>query len=257
MAHDSVLLQLYGNVDAPKLVYLPGIQGDATLASALRQSLVSRVQWIEITYPRTVEWSLEDYGTHTAAALASNSVNSGWLLAESFGSQVAWSVLERTLHDGFQPFGIILCGGFIMHPWRRAVRLTSSLCRSTFPAGLGIVLRLWRYWALLRAFGDPVRKQSIEAFIARRTPEDLAAMIHRLELIIGSDFRRIASQSRIPVYLLTGLWDPIVPWWPVRRWLRDECPGYRHGRVLWDSDHTVLFSKPYKSAEIIADWMGV
>src|SRR5882672_5109488 len=50
-----------GGAATPTLVYLPGLHGDWTLVGRFRRALGGRVSFVEITYPRTLTWSLEDY----------------------------------------------------------------------------------------------------------------------------------------------------------------------------------------------------
>jgi len=93
-------------------------------------------------------------------------------------------------------------------------------------------------------------------FIARRQqPADHRALVHRLRLIEAADFRETVRQLRVPVWQLTGRWDPVVPWWPVRRWLRDNCPGYRGTAVRPGADHVVLATDAAGSVADVRRWM--
>jgi len=91
---EELQIRLHGSESLPILVYLPGLHGDWTLVSRFRKALAGRVRFVEITYPRTLTWSLDDY----AAALKPGWRGMGypgWLLAESFSSQVLWPLLAR------------------------------------------------------------------------------------------------------------------------------------------------------------------
>jgi hypothetical protein len=77
-------------------------------------------------------------------------------------------------------------------------------------------------------------------------------MRHRLGLILGSDYRAVAAGVRFPVFQLSGLWDPIVPWRPVRDGLRSACPGFQGSRILATADHAVLVTRP----GAVARWLG-
>ena len=87
-------------------------------------------------------------------------------------------------------------------------------------------------------------------------PGDREAMAHRLNLIRHADFRELARAAHLPVFSLAGFWDPIVPWWPVRRWLHRECPGWSEYRMLYRADHTVLATQPEASVKQVLEWMG-
>jgi pimeloyl-ACP methyl ester carboxylesterase len=65
----------------------------------------------------------------------------------------------------------------------------------------------------------------------------------------------VARQTRLPVYYLGGSIDPLVPWPLVRRWLRNNCPGYRGSKMLWMADHNVLATAPAVSADTVIQWI--
>ena len=58
-----------------------------------------------------------------------------------------------------------------------------------------------------------------------------------------------------PLYALTGLLDPIVPWYWVRRWLRQNCPTLREYRILCRADHNVLSTAPQAAADLVVRWI--
>src|SRR5690348_16707147 len=93
---EEVRLRIHGD-DGPRptIVYLPGLHGDWTLIGRFRQALGGRARFVEITYPRTLTWSLDEYAAAIEEALARERIDHVWLLAESFGSQIVWPVLAR------------------------------------------------------------------------------------------------------------------------------------------------------------------
>src|SRR6266700_3094121 len=104
--HDSQLqIRTHGPDSLRTLVYLPGLHGDWTLIGRFRKALAGRVRFVEITYPRTLTWSLEDYATGVEIELARHGITGGWFLAESFSSQVLWPLLLR---KRFLAEGVIL-----------------------------------------------------------------------------------------------------------------------------------------------------
>src|SRR6266581_8830244 len=116
---EELQIRTHGPDSLPTLVYLPGLHGDWTLIGSFRRALASRVRFVEITYPRTLTWSLEDYAAGVEAELSRHSITRGWLLAESFSSQVLWPLLAR---KRFQTEGVVLAGGFVRHPMIWGVR---------------------------------------------------------------------------------------------------------------------------------------
>ena len=77
-----------------------------------------------------------------------------------------------------------------------------------------------------------------------------------MHLIAENDPRPIASETKLPVFGLSGWLDPIVPWPWVRRWLGKNCPALRDYKVLWGADHNVLSTAPKEAAGQILKWMS-
>jgi len=84
---------------------------------------------------------------------------------------------------------------------------------------------------------------------------DRQAMRYRLDLLEQYDPRPTARLTRLPVYYLAGLADPLVPWILVRWWLRKNCPGYRGGKTFLLADHNVLATAPVRAADQVVKWI--
>jgi len=252
--------RVHDDASLPTLIHLPGLHGDWTLLGPFRAALGGRARFIESTYPRRLDWSLDDYAGAIETALLEHGISSGWILGESFSSLVAWQFLSRqraaSRATAFNVVGLILVGGFIRHPWPWAVRFAHSASRI-------VSLRLLRH--LCKLYGRAARRRycdcpevvaELDEFVDRRTNEpDRQVITRRYGLISENDPRSIARDTTLPVYQLTGAWDPIVPWWQIRPWLRRNCPGYRATRIIWSGGHNVLLSAPRKSADQIMDWV--
>src|SRR5262245_58194044 len=118
-------MRVYGPANLPTLVYLPGLHGNWTLIAKFRKELGGRLRFVEVSYPDTLTWSLEDHAVAVEQALAERTINRAWVLAESFSSQVAWPILGR---GKFDVQGLILAGGFVRHPMLWAVRRAERVC---------------------------------------------------------------------------------------------------------------------------------
>ena len=239
------------------LVYLPGVHGDWTLLTSFRDFAKEKFFLVQITYPRTLSWTMDDYGKAVADAIDRLGIKQAWVLAESFSSQVAWAWLDR-IHQAssFEFLGIILAGGFVRYPFPWIVRVVERFFELT-PWRLWKVL-FWIYvrYSTFRHRNAPASAHTVHQFIARRTKLDIAAMCRRLNLLAGYDPRSIAPKTTCPIYLLAGTIDPIVPAWPVLLWLRKNCPAFKGHRLIWPADHNVLGTEPEKSLRQIAEWIS-
>jgi pimeloyl-ACP methyl ester carboxylesterase len=250
---EQLQLRIQGDASQPTLIYLPGLHGDWTLVGSFKRALGHRARFVETTYPRTLTWSLDDYAANVEAALAEKGITRGWLLGESFSSQVVWQMVAR---GKFQIEGIILAGGFVQHPVRAAVRLAARIGRGI---SLSLITRVMFGYAKISRFRyrhSPETMASIHEFIARRTELDRQAAVHRLRLIADSDFCDIVKTTKIPVFAITGWLDPVVPWMPVRGWLRRNCPALREYKIVRTADHNVLSTAADKSADQVVQWMN-
>jgi pimeloyl-ACP methyl ester carboxylesterase len=249
---EELQLRIHGDASLPTLIYLPGLHGDWTLVSAFRHAIADKVRFVEVTYPRTLTWSLDDYATAVETTLAKNDVRTGWLLGESFSSQVVWTMLA---HGKFAARGIILAGGFAKYPMHRAIRIAEKITAHISSRVLVWIIFGYARVARFRYRHSPETLASLDEFIVRRTELDRRAAQHRLHLIAQNDPRPIAVQARLPVFGLSGFFDPIVPWPRVRRWLRKNCPGLRDYRVIARADHNVLGTAPDQAAKQVLRWI--
>lgn len=257
---EKLQLRIHGDADAPTLVHLPGLHGDWTLLAPFRQALDRRARFIEITYPHQPDWSLNDYADAVENALDRHSIGSGWILGESFSSQVSWALLDRqrrAKHNvRFEAKGLILVGGFVRHPWSLGVRCAHAVSRRVPMGLLRVLCRLYSGAARKRFQHCAGASAEFDQFVFNRANEpDRHVITCRYQLIAANHPEVIANAATLPVYHLSGAWDPIVPWWQVRPWLRKNCPGYRSTRILWSGDHNVLLSSPEESASQILAWV--
>src|SRR5690606_20986065 len=88
-------------------------------------------------------------------------------------------------------------------------------------------LKIYAKYATVRHRQAPETLAAISETVSRRTELDRRAMMHRLDLLAGSQLKPNARQADFPVYALAGFWDPIVPRMLTIRWLKRHCPGFR------------------------------
>lgn len=252
---DRLEIRIHGDASRPILIYLPGLHGDWTLVSSFRAAVAGKARFVEFTYPPTVDWTLDDYAEAIRASLLEHGITRGWLLGESFGSQIVWPFVANCSPD-FTVEGIVLAGGFARHPVNWGVHLAQAMSTRWPRWFVQAALSAYGKYATFRHRHAPETLASIEKFIQRRLePSDRLAIAHRLKLIAQSDPRPIARQTGQPVLALIGLVDPIVPALPVWLWFRRNCPGYRGARLIWNADHNVLGTAPQKSVAQILKWI--
>jgi pimeloyl-ACP methyl ester carboxylesterase len=249
---EELQLRVSGDASRPTLIYLPGLHGDWTLIGSFKRALGERARFVEVTYPRTLEWSLDDYATNIERALAEQRIHGGWLLGESFSSQVVWPMLAR---GQFKTEGVILAGGFVRHPIRAGVRFAERTARGVSLSLLTRIMFGYAKFARFRYRHSPETMSNIREFIERRTELDRQAAVHRLRLIANSDFCEVASTAKIPIFAISGFLDPIVPWFFVRHWLRQNCPALGEYRIIWRADHNVLSTAANASADQVMQWI--
>lgn len=247
---ETLQIRVHGEAALPTLIYLPGLHGDWLLVTRFRLALAGRVRFVEFTYPNTETWGIGEFVSAVEGKLREHGIVSGWVLAESFGSQVAWPLLQS---ETFRAEGLILAGGFVKHPWPVAVRATEWLLRRLPLALLTAVVSSYAVVARWRFKQHPEVMGALREFRARWGEPLRRAAAHRTHLVAINDPRPLARAASLPVFSLTGAWDPVVPWLPVRGWLRRECPGWRGDRVVWTADHNVLSTgTPAAAAQVLA-----
>jgi pimeloyl-ACP methyl ester carboxylesterase len=249
---DKLLMRVYGDASLPTLIYLPGMHGDWTLIGGFRAAVAGKVRFVEMTYPRTLTWSLDDHAAAIEEALSQNGISSGWLLGESFGSQPMWAMLAR---GKFMAQGAILAGGFVQHPGHRFMRLMEKAAGHISWALFVKIVFGYAKFARFRYRHSPETVAGLDEFIARRSPLDKQAAQYRLHLVARNDPRPMAMHTEVPIYAITGFWDPLVPWPMVRRWLKKNCPTFRDFKVIHRADHNVLNTGTKESASWILKWV--
>jgi pimeloyl-ACP methyl ester carboxylesterase len=249
---EKVQVRVHGIVGKQTLVYLPGVHGDWTLVGGFRRALADRVRFVEIGYPLGVHWTISEYAVAIVRELANRRIASGWLLAESFGSQVAWEITRQT---AFRTEGIILAGGFVRHPMPMLAGLACAITGNGSFHTLRAALAVYSQVARFRFGRSPEMLAEIQEFVARRTEADFHSGRHRLVLIARHDPRQTVMNLRIPIFALSGFFDPIVPWRSVRKWMERNCSSFREHSLIWRADHNVLGTAPKAAADQVLSWI--
>ena len=250
---EKLELRVYGDAALPTLVYLPGLHGDWTLIGGFRAAVAGRVRFVEMTYPRSLMWSLDDYAAGIEEELSKLGITRGWLLGESFGSQPMWKLIARAK---FNAQGAILAGGFVRYPMQRFMRWLEAVAGHVPSFVFVKVIFGYARFARFRYRDSPQTLATLDEFLAgRRNRFDREAAQHRLRLVGENDPRKTAMAAQIPIFGLSGFLDPIVPWPHTRRWLKRNCPALRDYKIVRRADHNVLNTGTQESARWILEWM--
>ncbi|HTV39776.1 MAG TPA: alpha/beta hydrolase [Candidatus Sulfotelmatobacter sp.] len=250
---EKLELRVYGDPSLRALVYLPGLHGDWTIIGGFRAAVAGRVRFVEMTYPRTLTWSLDDYAAAIEEELSKLGITHGWLLGESFGSQPMWKLIAN---GKFRAQGAVLAGGFVRYPAQWFMQLLEKATGHGLSVLLVKIMFGYARFARYRYRRSPQTLATLDEFLARRRrPQDREAAEHRLQLVDGNDPRKIAMTAQIPIFGLTGILDPIVPWPATRRWLKRNCPALRDYKIVRRADHNVLSTGTKESAKWILEWM--
>jgi pimeloyl-ACP methyl ester carboxylesterase len=250
---EKVQIRVHGSPNLPTLIYLPGLHGNWCLVGRFRRAIADRARFVEISYPSTINWSLEEHAAAVEAALAEHGVEQGWILGESFGSQVLWAIVHR---NKFRIQGLVLAGGFVRHPFRWGARIAMKLCGDSFFTAIRWMLFGYAKLSRFRFRASPETYIEIRQFIDGLSKHDLQAAKHRLRLVAHSDFCSTARTARVPIYALSGLFDPVVPWIWVRGWMKKNCHALLEYKIIWHADHNVLGTAPETASQQVLKWLA-
>jgi pimeloyl-ACP methyl ester carboxylesterase len=121
---------------------------------------------------------------------------------------------------------------------------------------LRAALAVYSQVARFRFGRSPETLREIREFVARRTETDFHSGRQRLALIAKHDPRQIVANLGIPIFALSGFFDPIVPRRAVRKWLERNCSNFREHSLIWRADHNVLGTAPKPAATKVLNWIS-
>lgn len=242
-----------GDPEAPALFYLPGVHGDWTHLWMARPLLQRSFHFVEIAYPRVLDWRLEDFAGALERLMNQLGIARAHLIGESFSSLVGW---EFTLTRPERVASYTLVGGFAQPPGPKvhfARAGLSLLPTAVFESGVNL------YCALRRAqpgVEDENASTRTPPYPAVRTRGGRLAAVNRLRIICDADYRRRLAEVNIPVRYIGGGWDIIVP---VRREIATleanlpKAAGFE-SHLIPRASHVIAATRPEETAERITAW---
>ena len=249
----QLIRQVSGPIEAPLAIYLPGIHGDWTPLETAREALSERVRLVEVEYPKEPGWDLKHYADSVQELLASLKADKAHIIAESFGSLVAW---EFALREADRIQSLILVGGFTSTPG-----VFKTLVAKT---GLAVVPTQFFERAVdLYSQSRGRRKTVIHdgasgvPYSSLRTPPGHQAVIKRLAHVQEADYTSELHKMQFPVRYIGGERDRIIPVKREIALLDEALPELSsfESRLIPGADHMVVSSHPEETASRICDWI--
>ena len=238
----------------PPITFIHGMADAAEAFVMVMHHLVDRFTCIAYELPdgltdgsRLTRYRLEDYTADLFALLDHLGQNRCVILGSSFGSVIALASLaaksERFTHG-------ILQNGFACRPLNRYQRALARVARfwpgwfADWPAIHGFVMQRIEHATLSSA---PAEVRAFYRHHGAHTP--IAACALRALAIDHADLRGILPMIRVPVLLLTGDCDRLVP----RSCWEDLAAGLPHARrgELPGCGHYPQYTHPGAMAEAI------
>jgi pimeloyl-ACP methyl ester carboxylesterase len=251
-----LITRISGPVEAPAVIYIPGIHGDWTPLWRIRELLNSHCRLIEIAYPRTAtRWTLDDYVERLRDLFDKLELMGGHLLAESFGSLVGWSFCCR--YPG-RVKTLMVAGGFCSTPGRLKVALADMALHLAPAALLDRFVDLYLCYLKRRGFPRDAFRRPNEFFPATRTRQGWRSTHNRLKIISRTDVRTRLCELRVPILYFGGARDWVVPVRreiaALKRHLSPDC-GFQH--VLFPrAPHPIIPARYPQVARLITDWVA-
>jgi pimeloyl-ACP methyl ester carboxylesterase len=231
----------------PCIVYLPGIEGTATLSS---QTLLQAEELFRITqlhYPGHSRLTLEEMADGCVAALAERGGKSAIWLGESFGSALALSIAHR---HPYATRGLVLAGGFTRGP-RPSRLLLAARMWDSFPEKWCKAYLRRRLTRRTRREPSRIAPSSVDAFL---TNGQLDFLSWRLRLLAAFDCRDNLDRIRVPLLYLGGEDDALVNTHEEARVLRESVPGARTF-IFPGCGHAVLAERGVECLELLNNFV--
>lgn len=225
------------------VVYLPGIEGSATLSSHTLWQAGDLFEITQLHYPGHSRLTLEEMADGCVSALAEHGKRSAIWLGESFGSAVALSIALRHPHA---TRGVILAGGFTKSPNPTRLLLAARMW-DAFPKTWGKSYLRRRLSRLVRKDPSRMSASSLDSFLANGQLDFLS---WRLRLLAAFDCRGCLDRIKVPLLYLGGEDDSLVNTQEEAQILRERVSGART-YLFPGCGHAVLAERGLECQELM------
>lgn len=243
----------------PAVVFVHGMADAATAFVMTMSRLVDRFTCIGYELPngttdgsRLARYSLRDYSADLNSLLDHLKVTQAAIVGSSFGSTIALTALASgrdRFHRG------ILQSGFVRRPLNWLQRLLARSARywpgwfADWPE-----IHSWTMRRIERQSLRSVPAEVVECFLRHGATTPISACAQRALTIDRIDLRPLLESIHVPVLLITGDRDPLVP--PVcREDLARGIEQFTHVELA-GCGHYPQFTHPELMAESIARFLN-
>jgi len=239
-------MEYFKSGSGPLLIYLPGMEGTGTLFFRQEPDLAQRFTVISLplspsstcTYDELISDLLEVYDRENA--------QSAVVVGESFGGTVA---LRFALDHPDRVNHLVLANTFSYFRHR----LDLAVARFLLPLGFWTPGRLVRNVVMHHILiGEHVNREAIERLLKASFSHGYRASSRRLKLIQGHDVRDRLDRLKMPVTIVAGGKDRMLPSVREGKFLASKIPKARL-IVLPDLGHACFLSDRFHLAKFLTD----
>lgn len=228
----------------PFLIYLPGMEGTGTLFFRQEPQLSRKFTVICVTLRNAPSFTYSDLIEDVLKVYETENISKAIVVGESFGGTVALQFAigrdERVSH-------LVLANTFSY--FRHRVDL--SLALFLLPLGFWQPGRWVRNFVMRQILAaENVDEDATKNLLTASFSHGYAASRQRLKLIQEHDVRERLSELKVPVTIIAGAKDRLLPSVREAQFLATQIP---HARVivLPDSGHTCFLTEQFSLAEIL------
>jgi pimeloyl-ACP methyl ester carboxylesterase len=240
------LLRSPSATPAATVVLIPGLDGTALLFYRQVPLLLRRFDVLLLPLPDDSTCTMEGLVEHVRGAVEARVQGAVILCGESFGGALALSTAL-----GSPPWlrGLVLVNSFARVPQQLRLRLGIAGLR-LFPWG---AMPLARRLTEARLHSPHARAEDLREFRARVRRIGRAGYLRRLEILRGYDARASLSRIAVPVLLLAGDRDRLLPSVREARFMAERMPRATL-RVLEGFGHVCLINHDLDLLAELGPW---
>jgi pimeloyl-ACP methyl ester carboxylesterase len=237
-------MEYFRSGEGPLLIYLPGMEGSGKLFFHQEPQLSRRFTVACLPCRSTPSFTYNDLIQDVLEIYRRENVDTAVVVGESFGGTIA---LQFAMEHPDRVNHLFLANTFSY--FRNRVDLALSLF--LLPLGFWKPGRWVRNFFMIRMLtSENVDREAISKLLECSFAHGYQASRQRLKLIREHDVRNRLKTLRMPVTILAGEKDQLLPSVREGKFLAKEIPNARL-IVLGDSGHACFLSRRFSLAEVL------